>query len=49
MTREQAKDQCGQCSLCGEFTSLLEPCCGAPVFFEGAFYSLEDFEEDEAS
>lgn len=25
----------GRCNKCGEMTSLKEPCCNAPIWFEG--------------
>lgn len=40
------KDDVGMCTACFEHTSLGDPCCGAPVSFEGSTYSWEDFEED---
>jgi hypothetical protein len=42
------KDDCGQCIECKEYCELGNPCCNSWVFFEGSYYSAEDFlEEDE--
>lgn len=35
-------DQSGTCARCGEHTSLLDPCCGVGVYFEGGLESYED-------
>lgn len=46
LSREKFKDAVGMCTDCGEWTSVLEPCCNAAVHFEGAGYGLEDFEDE---
>jgi hypothetical protein len=43
-------DAFGSCTACGEHCSLLDPCCGSPVWFEGgteSFDSLWEQIEDE--
>lgn len=46
MTREQAEKIEGRCRNCGEMTNLAESCCGAPVYFEGHWYSPDEVEEE---
>ena len=41
------KPKMGQCSLCGEWTDVAEPCCGWAVRYEGHLLWPEDEEEDE--
>lgn len=38
---------CGICRDCGEWTDIEEPCCDAPVWFEGDWISPQEFEESE--
>jgi hypothetical protein len=45
--REDFKNLCGMCTECKEMTSVVDPCCGGGVFFEGAFWSADDFDFDE--
>lgn len=45
LQRKAGPYDCGQCSECKEWCELGDPCCNAPVFFEGSFYTLEDFLE----
>jgi len=39
------KDEQGMCVACKEYTSILEPCCNAPVQFEGILWTPEEWEE----
>lgn len=39
-------DQFGRCSRCGEMASLLDPCCGAGLHFEGGNSHYEDLWSD---
>ena len=48
MTLEEAKDACGMCVACKEWTTVAESCCGAGVEYEGHIYFDDDLEEDGA-
>lgn len=39
--------ECGICNRCGEWTEVLQPCCGVSVSFEGGSIDLSDFDEVE--
>ena len=39
------EDDVGQCTACGEWTSVVDSCCGAPVAFEGGVVTAEMIEE----
>lgn len=39
--------ECGLCTKCGEWTEVTEPCCSAPVSFEGDLISIDDYEDEE--
>lgn len=39
-------DACGRCHRCKEMTSLLDPCCGVSVDFEGGSMNYEDLWEE---
>jgi hypothetical protein len=45
--RKDYVDKIGICSNCGEMTSVLEPCCDAPILFEGSQISIDEFEDEE--
>lgn len=47
MTRAEATWKIGQCQACKEMTSIADPCCNAPVHYQGASYTLEDFEDED--
>jgi hypothetical protein len=32
----------GVCTECKEWTSVLDPCCGAPVLYQGSYISIDD-------
>lgn len=40
-----SKDDCGQCTKCGEWCEVLEPCCGAGVAFEGSIVYADELED----
>jgi hypothetical protein len=40
------KEDFGICTKCGKLTELGDPCCYAPVEFEGELYTPEFFEEE---
>jgi hypothetical protein len=37
----------GICTKCKEHTPLGEPCCNAPVFFEGSYYDETSFDNED--
>lgn len=41
------RDDLGVCSVCKEWTYVLEPCCDAAVMFEGGLVHIKDIEEEE--
>lgn len=43
---EKLKSDFGMCHACGEYTSIIEPCCGVPVEFEGSSTYWEDLLHD---
>lgn len=40
------KDDLGICFVCKEWCELGDPCCNAWIRFEGSYYSIEDFLEE---
>lgn len=40
-------DAIGICTRCGEYTSLIDSCCGAAIHFEGGFVRPDEIEDEE--
>lgn len=47
MGSKDLEEKVGMCSKCKEWTAIKDPCCGAPVWFEGELVQPEYEDEDE--
>ena len=42
--KNKFSEEIGMCTICSEWTNVLQPCCNRGVYYQGAELMPEDFE-----